>query len=122
VDLVAVLAAAPTVLVVVHATSRFLLDQRATIRDERQGPSVRGEAGLPVVLGADRQLPGLALVGRDQPERVAVAIETRSDGLERHRHGAAVRGEARFGRDPQAIQVVGAWRARQGIPPSGRDA
>ena len=74
---------------------------------------------MAVVLRAQRQLAaGPRAVGRDQPERLPVAIEPGRDGLERDDGEAAVRRETRFGGDPQAVQVVGAGRARHGDPPA----
>jgi hypothetical protein len=73
---------------------------------------------LPVVPGTKRQLARLlAAFGGHQPEGVAVAVEAGGDGLERHDRVPAIRGEARFGRDVEAVQVVGSWCARQGDPP-----
>ena len=50
----------------------------------------------------------------DEPERRPVAIEAGRDRLERDGDEAAIGRQARFGRDAQAVQVVGSRRARQG--------
>ena len=70
-------------------------------------------------LGAERQLPrrGRA-VGRDEPQRVTVAVEAGRDGLERDDGVAPVRRQARLGRDAQAVQVVGAGRSGHVDPPT----
>ena len=117
-DLVTILAGGLPVLLVRSGLARLFLHEGASVRDEREGPAVGGEPWLAVVPGTERQLARLlAALGGHEPEGVAVAIEARGDGLKRHDRVPAVRGEARFGRDPQAIQVVGAGRARHGDPP-----
>ena len=122
-DLVTILAGGLPVLLVRSGLARLFLHEGTTVRDEREGPAVGGEPWLAVVPGTERQLARLlAAFGGHEPEGVAVAIEARGDGLERHDRVPAVRGEARFGGDPQAVQVVGARRARHGDPPEERDA
>ena len=56
--------------------------------------------------------------GRDEPERVPVAVVARRHRLERDEHEPAVGREARLGRDAEAVQVVGAGRTGHGT--SGR--
>ena len=79
----------------------------ASVREEGERPAVRRPAGVPVVLRADRQLARLATVGRDDPQRVAVAIEAGRDGLDRGDHGAAIGRQAHADRHAQSIEVVG---------------
>ena len=61
----------------------LLLDLGAPVRQERDRAAVRGEARMPVVPGADRELPRLAIcgIGRDEPQGVAVLVEAGRDGL-----------------------------------------
>ncbi len=119
VDLPAVLALAR-----VAGPVRLLLDEQPPIREERERPAVRREPGMAVVTGAERQLSGFAgvLAGRDEPERSAVAVVVGRDGLQRDDHEAAVRREARIGRDAQAVQVVRARRTGHGPFSTGRVA
>ena len=49
-----------------------------------------------------------ARVGRDEPQRLAVAVVRRCDRLERDDGPPAVRRQAWLGRDAQAVQVLGA--------------
>ena len=113
----------PAVLRALRRAVGLLLDHRATVRDERDRPAIRGEPWLAVVPGAERQLARrFTVLGGHEPEGVAIGIEARGDGLERHDGVPAVRGEAWFGRDPQAVHVVGSGGARQGISSNRWDA
>jgi len=96
---------------------RLLLDEEPTIRDERQRPTVRREPGLTIVPGPDGQLARSASVDRDQPDRVAVAVEAGRDGLQRQRNRPAVGRQLGLGGDAQAEEVVGTRRAGHGGPP-----
>ena len=97
---------------------RVLLDVGPPVRDEGERPPVRGVARMVVVLRAEGHLAGgRSAVGVDLPERVAIAVEAGRDGLDDEGRAAAVGRQARFGRDSQAVQVVGARRTRHGGPP-----
>ena len=114
VDLAAVLA------ILLVTGVRLLLDQVPAVRDERDRPTVRRPAGVAVVLRAERQLARLAAVAavaveRHEPDRVAVAVALRGSGLERDQGVAAVRRDARVGRDAELVQVVGGERSRHEI-------
>ena len=92
--------------------------RRLPVREERERPAIGREARMPVVPGAEGQLARRSrAVGRDEPERAAVAVEARGDRLERDDRHAAVGRQARLGRDAEAVQVVGAGGARHGVPP-----
>ena len=76
---------------------RLLLDERPSIREERERPAVGREAGV-VVVTARRASAGAArppsgAVGTSHRAR-PVAVVGRGDGLERDDDGAAIRGRA----------------------------
>ena len=114
VDLVAILAD----LALGRLTGDLLVEQPPPVRDEGERPAIGREARVPVVPGAEGQRSRRTrAVGRDQPQRAAVAVEARGDRLDRDDRDAAVGRQARLGRDAEAEEVVGAGGARHGVPP-----
>lgn len=105
---------------------RLLFHDRPPIGQEGEGLAVRRETRMTVVLRAEGDLAGVArTVGRSQPDRLAVAVVRRGDGLDRERDESAVWREAWVGGDAEAIQVLGRrgaarWRGQAGSCGAGR--
>jgi hypothetical protein len=72
------------------AGGRLLLDLQPPIRQERQCPTIGGVPRLRVVAGTDRQTARLAPIGVDRPDRVAIAVLARADGLKAEGDARAV--------------------------------
>ena len=109
VDLLEVLA----VLRLTLGPERLFLDQRASVRDERERRAVRRETRMMIVLRAEGQLPRRRrTVRRDDPQRVAVTVEAGRHGLQRDDGVTPVGRQARLGGDTQAVQVV--WAGGSG--------
>ena len=98
-----------------------VLEGGPPVRQEGERPAIGRESGVAVVLGADRQLAGRCrAVGRHRPQRVAIAVEGRGDGLQGEDDGPTVRAEARIERHAEPVEVVGARRTRhRGSPRDG---
>ena len=115
-DLLDVLA----VLLLRRAT-RLVLDDRPSIREERQRQAIRGEAGMPVVSRPDRQL------ARSRRVRAVIVVETSQRAPARDRRSKAgapaVRRDGRGGRSatahdrgaerwlPASPRTAGHWRS-----------
>ncbi len=87
------------------------------VGQEREGAAVGREPGVGVVAHPERHLARRrAAVGRRKPDRVAVGVPAPRRRLDGERDQLTVGREARIGRDPEPVEVLGLRWTRHGVP------